>query len=510
MGSLAPVLIVLIVSVVATLWLKRPRLPLPPGPSVRELDLKKMHKHRWVTWAEWKATYGPISSFTTFGHTSVVLNSAKAMADLLESNSVTTSDRPKRWMGVLAGTGANVFTMSSQKPWFKIYRRLLQGGLNSRACKDYRAIIQQETNTALKCLATDPGDFRYALHRASVAVMLKLAYGFQIGGRDDKFVDAIDDTMHIIGELSTPGRYFVEVFPILRFLPSWFPGAGFKRHAKAMGVKMARTNKAPFIWAQKKIATGKHVENFISKLMHSETPYIPTGEKDDVIRWCSAALYVGGGETTVSALATFMLLMQLYPNVQKRLQTDLDRVAPGRLPTFDDYQDLPYFAAVIKEVLRWGQVAPTGLPHVNTQDMIYEGYLIPKGTRLWANIWAVTHDEELYPEPFRFNPERHLGPNPQPNPFQFIFGFGRRVCPGAHFAETSIFYTISNILAVFNISKQVDESGNEIEPQIAWTSGVTSHPEPFTCKITCRNKELLSIIMDQEDPVPDIMDLEAS
>jgi cytochrome P450 len=94
-----------------------------------------------------------------------VLNSAKAMSDLLESNSAVTSDRPRRWMGVLAGTGANVFTMSSQNPWFKIYRRLMQGGLNPRACKDYRTIMQQETNTALKCLATNPEDFRYALHR---------------------------------------------------------------------------------------------------------------------------------------------------------------------------------------------------------------------------------------------------------------------------------------------------------------------------------------------------------
>lgn len=370
--------------------------------------------------------------------------------------------------------------------------------------------MQQETNNALKCLATDPSDFRYALHRAPVAVMLKLAYGFQIGGRDDKFVHALEESMAIIEELTTPGKYLVEVVPILRFLPSWFPGAGFKRHAEAMKAKMERTNKAPFVWTQNKIASGKYDENFISKLMTSETPYIPSDEKEDIVRWCSAALYVGGGETSVSALNTFMLLMQLYPEVQKKLQADLDKVAPGRFPTFDDYQDLPYFTAVIKEVLRWGQVAPMGLPHATTQDEIYDGYLIPKGARIFANIWGITHDEEVYPDPFKFDPERHLGPNPQPNPFQFVFGFGRRTCPGAHFAETSIFYTISNILAVFDISKQLDEKGEEMEPQIEWTTGVTSHLKPFTCRITCRNKDLLPAVMEQEDAVADTIDLNLS
>lgn len=54
------------------------------------------------------------------------------------------------------------------------------------------------------------------LPRASVAVMLKLAYGFQIGGRDDKFVDALEDTMAIIAEISTPGKYLVEIFPFCK------------------------------------------------------------------------------------------------------------------------------------------------------------------------------------------------------------------------------------------------------------------------------------------------------
>ena len=43
---------------------------------------------------------------------------------------------------------------------------------------------------------------------------------------------------------------------------------------------------------------------------------------------------------------------------------------------------------------------------------------------------AMTHDEEIYPDPFTFNPNRHLGDAAQPDPYKFVFGFGRRACPG--------------------------------------------------------------------------------
>jgi len=104
---------------------------------------------------------------------------------------------------------------------------------------------------------------------------------------------------------------------------------------------------------------------------------------------------------------------------------------------------------------------------------------------------GITHDEEIYPDPFTFNPSRHLGDDAQPDPYKFVFGFGRRACPGmfslcptekrsqwyisgAHLAEMSLFLNVSNILAVFNISKQVDEHGVEVEPTLAWETGATT------------------------------------
>jgi len=236
------------------------------------------------------------------------------------------------------------------------------------------------------------------------------------------------------------------------------------------------------------------VESFTSKHLRFEDGRFVEEDVQEYVKWCSAALYIGGGDTTVSVLTTFFLLMALYPDVQSRAQSEIDQLALGRLPTFDDCDSLPYVTAIIKEVIRWGPVAPLGLPHRVMVDDIYENYFIPKGTKIIANIWAITHDEDIYPNPHTFDPGRHLGDNPQSDPFQYVFGFGRRVCPGAHLAEMSLFLNISNILAVFNVYKPVDKDGMEVEPNIAWTTGSTMHLKPFDCQIKPRSRQYLMLL----------------
>lgn len=81
--------------------------------------------------------------------------------------------------------------------------------------------------------------------------------------------------------------------------------------------------------------------------------------------------------------------MALYPDVQKRAQVDIDQLLENsnRLPTFDDFDSLPYIRAIIKEVVRWGPVTPFSLAHALLKDDVYENYFIPKGTTIFANIW---------------------------------------------------------------------------------------------------------------------------
>ena len=128
--------------------------------------------------------------------------------------------------------------------------------------------------------------------------------------------------------------------------------------------------------------------------------------------------------------------MALHPEVQKKAQKSLDELLGGnRLPEFGDMSQLPYLSAVVNEVLRWHPVTPFAIYHLCTQDDVYEGYNIPKGSIMIPNAWAILQDESIFgPHTDQFIPERFMKPdgtvNPDLSDIDLAFGFGRRSCPG--------------------------------------------------------------------------------
>ena len=87
-------------------------------------------------------------------------------------------------------------------------------------------------------------------------------------------------------------------------------------------------------------------------------------------------------------MASFLLSMTVYPEVQRKCQAELDAVVGNdRLPTFEDRDQLPYLFATLKESVRWGSTTPLGAPHCIEQDDVQDGYSIPKGSTVIANIW---------------------------------------------------------------------------------------------------------------------------
>jgi cytochrome P450 len=79
--------------------------------------------------------------------------------------------------------------------------------------------------------------------------------------------------------------------------------------------------------------------------------------------------------------------MILFPEVQKKAQAEIDAVVgQARLPTLTDRPQLPYVEAVVKEVLRFGQIAPRGVPHRSREDDVHAGYYIPRNSVIVTNI----------------------------------------------------------------------------------------------------------------------------
>jgi len=189
--------------------------------------------------------------------------------------------------------------------------------------------------------------------------------------------------------------------------------------------------------------------------------------------------------------------MLLSPEIQKRAQAELDSViGRERLPTFDDRPKLPFVDAVCKESLRWHPVIPTGVPHTVTRDDIYKGFFIPKGAVVIGNIWSILHDPALYPEPDVFKPERFLNPDGslRDDPvLTSVFGFGRRICPGRHFADTILFISIASLFSVFNIER--GGKGGDKLSDYTCAGGLISFLDPFPCSFIPRDSKARELIL---------------
>ncbi|KAF7357544.1 O-methylsterigmatocystin oxidoreductase [Mycena sanguinolenta] len=150
----------------------------------------------------------------------------------------------------------------------------------------------------------------------------------------------------------------------------------------------------------------------------------------------------------------------------------------------------------IGEVMRWRPATPLGVAHASTEDDVYDGYFIPKGTTVIVNIWAMTRDESIYHESDRFNPDRFFTADGKLNEDATIlaFGFGRRICAGRHYADETIWATIVSVLSTFKITKAKDAAGKEIDNDPKYSDGLISHPEPFACSITPRSEMAKTLV----------------
>ncbi|KAI0693302.1 cytochrome P450 [Cerioporus squamosus] len=239
------------------------------------------------------------------------------------------------------------------------------------------------------------------------------------------------------------GRILVQYFPILRHVPLWVPVLGSQLRMLA-GWRAAadEVKQVMFDKTGDDLEHGHQNTSVLARILQEldEQADVNMAEEHLIAKNACVTAFEGAADTTFSTMQAFFLALSLNPDVQKRAQAELDSVVgPNRLPDHRDRAMLPYVSAVLKESLRWHNVAPLGMPHCSTEDIEYRGYFIPKGTTFMANTWACMHDPEVYAEPHRFLPDRFmrdgkLDPDVR-DPEDFVFGYGRRcvlVCLQVH------------------------------------------------------------------------------
>uniref|UniRef100_A0A0W0FEP3 Cytochrome P450 n=1 Tax=Moniliophthora roreri TaxID=221103 RepID=A0A0W0FEP3_MONRR len=473
----------------------------PPGPKPWPLIgnlLDVPSTKPWKTFSEWGRLYGDLVHFEILGKHNIVINSRGLAHELFEKRSRIYSDRPYLVTGDLMGwTTVSVAFAPYGETW-RQHRRIIQEGLRDSAVSEYLPVQMEKTREFLVNLLNDPNNFRAHIRTLAAAIIIGVTYGHDIASTNDYFVQLAEKA---IGTLDSWGRpsVIVNIFPFMRHLPAWLPGCGFQHIMRQSRTWVDDMIEKPYALAIDRINSGSNTKpSLLAKYLdRSRSTGKDVPEQVLVIKRVCGNGYAAGAGTTVVAFASFFLAMAIYPQVQKRAQGEIDRViGKDRLPTYDDRPKLPYIEAVLRETLRWHPVAPLGLFHAALSDDTVNGYYVPKGAPIAANIWAMTRDESVYSDPESFVPERYLTEDGTCNDDEmtFIFGFGRRICPGRHLASESLWAGMASVLAAFDITKAKDEAGNEIEIDAAYSDGVISHPGEFRCSITPRSDKARALI----------------
>ncbi|KAG2362788.1 cytochrome P450 [Suillus spraguei] len=473
---------------------KRKVFPLPPGPrplpiigNILGIDISAP----WLAYTAWGKQYGDIVYSHVFGQHIIIINSEKVANELLEKRSYNYSDRPDLPTNILFGLGFNTILMRYGARW-RSQRRIFHQAFRADAALSYRPMQEQKAQQLVRDMLDTPQEFLHHIHVFSSSLIMLVSYDYETK-HDDPWVELIGKSLRLaVQEIKPEVAAILTAFPILLRLPAWFPGMSIKRKAAQSREWVQEWLNDPFQYVLEKTVEGTAQPSMVSDALR-RIDGKGTADQLAIIKESAATAFGAASETTTSILQVFVLAMVLFPEVQAKAQTVIDAVVgTSRLPTFEDRSSLQYIDAILRETLRWHPILPLSVIHASVDSDIFEGYYIPKGATVIPNVWAMTRNEEKYPNPSQFSPERFLDAdgNLNDDTVNMAFGFGRRICVGRHLADASLWIAVACLLARFKFSKQIDADGKTVEFEPRWSSGMAIHPHPFPCSVTPRLRKV--------------------
>ncbi|KAH6899266.1 cytochrome P450 98A3 [Coprinopsis sp. MPI-PUGE-AT-0042] len=485
-------------------------LPLPPGPKGLPLlgnifDIPR--EKPWKVYNEWGKVYGGMIYLEVPGQPLLILNNLEDCLALMDKRWPNYSDRFQSMGSKLMELVAWNWAFGAYGPRLKEYRRVFHQLLSPKQVPQYRPVMEEEVHFFLQRLLSRPADFADHVRMFFGSALIRIAYGSSNVELNRARIAEAEHLGASFVPLTRPGRLMVDFLPVLRFVPSWFPGAGWKREIEKVRTLAYQVAKVPFDEAKERLEGGTGTDGYPSMVQHflaSVDAGLSENElrkHEEVGRMTASLAFLAGADTSiVTGMGLFGALV-MHPEVQLKAYAEVGRVVGhDRLPGLNDLEHLPYIRAILKELARWHVVTPFTIPHLSREDDEYKGYFIPKGTAVLPNAWAILNNPSVFVNPSQFNPDRYLDKDGALDPTVFdpemaAFGFGRRICPGRHLSFEITTLMIASLLAVFEVKPPLDESG---EPIMHWEMDTASEflakPLPFKCRIVPRSDRHASLL----------------
>ncbi|KAJ5661214.1 uncharacterized protein N7484_000586 [Penicillium longicatenatum] len=331
-------------------------------------------------------------------------------------------------------------------------------------------------------------------------------YGRRIPQWDCEDIREIYGVMQDFSQAAEPGKYLAETFPPLSKIPGWMQW--WRKPAERSFQRQASIWMKYFSELQRSIEQDEAPECFVKSFLEWDYERNEISDLQASFLAGIPAMIEAGSETTSSALNSCVKYFVAYPEAQAKAYAEIQKVVgESRFPSFKDEENLPYVRACVKEILRIRPVNNIGIPHYTTADIIYKDYFIPAGTVVNINNYALHLDPKRWENPEDFIPDRYLdyplkagayaaSPDPEQQ-IHFDFGAGRRICPGMHLAENSLFITIASIIWAFEILPPMEggKIGHVDVSDAAYVAGTNTLPKQSKLRFIPRSEKVKETIL---------------
>ncbi|XP_027717075.1 cytochrome P450 2C19-like [Vombatus ursinus] len=454
---------------------------LPPGPvplpiigNILQLDLKNIPESLCKLAKE----YGPVFTLQLGVERVIVLHGYKAVKEALIDHGDMFADRGH--VPILKVSNGFGIGISNGERWKHLRRFCLMTlrnfGMGKRSMEE---LIQEEAKYLVEELKKTEGlpcDPTFILGCAPCNVICSFIFQKHFEYKDQKFLYLMKLLVENIKILSSQWIQVYNSFPsLVHYLPGSHHKAiknfdflhefileEVKEHQRTLDPSNPRDFIDCFLMKMEQEKQQPQFAFTIENLVHTV-----------------ADLFIAGTETTSTTLRYGLLILLKHPEITGKLHEEIDRViGRNRSPCMEDRNKMPYTNAVVHEIQRYIDLAPTNLPHAASEDVQFRQYLLPKGTTIVPVLSSVLYDDEEFPNPDQFDPGHFLDEsgNFKKSDYFMPFSAGKRICAGEGLARMELFLFFTTILQNFTLKSPIDPKDIDTTPT---ASGLAKLPPSF-------------------------------
>nr|P00182.2 RecName: Full=Cytochrome P450 2C3; AltName: Full=CYPIIC3; AltName: Full=Cytochrome P450 PBc3; AltName: Full=Cytochrome P450 form 3B [Oryctolagus cuniculus] len=471
--------------VLLSLWKKtHGKGKLPPGPTplpvvgnLLQLETKDINKSLSMLAKEYGSIFtlyfGMKPAVVLYGYEGVI----EALIDRGEEFSgrgiFPVFDRVTKGLGIVFSSGEK--WKETRRFSLTVLRNLGMGKktIEERIQEEALCLIQ-----ALRKTNASPCDPTFLLFCVPCNVICSVIFQNRFDYDDEKFKTLIKYFHENFELLGTPWIQLYNIFPILHYLPGSHRQL-FKNIDGQIKFILEKVQEH-----QESLDSNNprdFVDHFLIKMEKEKHKKQSEFTMDNLITtiW---DVFSAGTDTTSNTLKFALLLLLKHPEITAKVQEEIEHViGRHRSPCMQDRTRMPYTDAVMHEIQRYVDLVPTSLPHAVTQDIEFNGYLIPKGTDIIPSLTSVLYDDKEFPNPEKFDPGHFLDEsgNFKKSDYFMPFSAGKRACVGEGLARMELFLLLTTILQHFTLKPLVDPK--DIDPTPVENGFVSVPPSYELC-----------------------------